>query len=347
MRIKKRNGMRAAVFAAALALTMSMSMTAFAYDGTADNTAVDASAQTATPSETERTGTVTTNGSRLNLRDGSGTDHNIIGQLPNGDTVSVVGEENGWYQVVVPEKTGYVSGQYLTVSEKEVSDSIEADADVEAGDDAGNSESADTESGFPLTPDGNLELVDDVTQESDGKQFITVQSKNDNTFYIVIDRDKDTDNVYFMNLVDEADLMALMEDGEVTLKCTCKTRCEAGNVDTTCPVCKNNMTECTGEEQEKEEETTAEPTVAETEKTESKGSAAPIVMFLLIVVLGAGGAVYYLKFRKPKTDTKGPVDLDDYDFGDEDDEDDVEYVSEDDLPDEDEATDDSNDTDEE
>ena len=344
MRIKKRIGVRAAAFAAALALTMSMSMTAFAYDGSSDSTVADAAVQTATPSETERTGTVTTNGSRLNLRDGSGTDHNIIGQLPNGDTVSVVGEENGWYQVVVPEKTGYVSGQYLTVSEKEVSDSTEADADVEAADDSGNSESGDTESGSPLTPDGNLELVDDVTQESDGKQFITVQSKNDNTFYIVIDRDKDTDNVYFMNLVDEADLMALMEDGEVTLKCTCKTRCEAGNVDTTCPVCKNNMTECTGEEQEKETEVATEPATDETEKTESKGSAAPIIMLLLIVVLGAGGAVYYMKFKKPKTDTKGPVDLDDYDFGDEDDEDDVEYVSEDDLP---EETDDANDNEEE
>ena len=345
MRIKKRIGMRAAAFAAALALATSMSATAFAYDGSSDSTGTDAAAQTATVSQVERTGTITTNGSRLNLRDGSGTDHNIIGQLPNGDTVSVVGEENGWYQVVVPEKTGYVSGQYLTVSEKEVSDSTESGEGTDMTDTSSEAES--TESGSPLTPDGNLELVDDVTQESDGKQFITVQSKNDNTFYIVIDRDKDTDNVYFMNLVDEADLMALMEDGEVTLKCTCKTRCEAGNVDTTCPVCKNNMTECTGEEQEKETEMATEPATDETKKTESKGSAAPIVMLLLIVVLGAGGAVYYLKFRKPKTDTKGPVDLDDYDFGDEDDEDDVEYVSEDDLPDEDEAVDDSNDIDEE
>ncbi len=344
MKIKQSIPMRAAAFAAALALTMSMGVTAFAYDGSSDSTASDASVQTATPSQTERTGTVTTNGSRLNLRDGSGTDHNIIGQLPNGDTVSVVGEENGWYKVVVPEKSGYVSGQYLTVSEKELSDSTESDV---ATDDASDNASSDAESGSPLTPDGNLELVDDVTQESDGKQFITVQSKNDNTFYIVIDRDKDTDNVYFMNLVDEADLMALMEDGEVTLKCTCKTRCEAGNVDTTCPVCKNNMTECTGEEQEKEPETTAEPETSEPEKTESKGSAAPLFGLFLIVVLGAGGAVYYLKFKKPKTDTKGPVDLDDYDFGDEDDEDDVEYVSEDDLPDVDETTDGSNDTDEE
>ena len=347
MIIKKRIGMRAAAFAAALALTMSVSMTAFAYEGGSDSTATDAAVQTATPSETERTGTVTTNGSRLNLRDGSGTEHNIIGQLPNGDTVSVVGEENGWYQVVVPEKSGYVSGQYLTVSEKSVSDDTEVDADA-AGDSASaDSVSADAESGSPLTPDGNLELVDDVTQESDGKQFITVQSKNDNTFYIVIDRDKDTDNVYFMNLVDEADLMALMEDGEVTLKCTCKTRCEAGNVDTTCPVCKNNMTECTGEEQEKETEVATEPATDEIEKTESKGSAAPILMLFLIVILGVGGAVYYLKFKKPKTDTKGPVDLDDYDFGDEDDEDDVEYVSEDDVPDEDEAVDDTDDIDEE
>ena len=345
MRIKKRIGMRAAAFAAALALTVSTGVTAFAYDGSSGSTETDAAAQTATSSPVERTGTVTTNGSRLNLRDGSGIDHNIIGQLPNGDTVSVVGEENGWYQVVVPEKSGYVSGQYLTVSENDANDSTESDADTEAAD--ASTEANSAEIGSPLTPDGNLELVDDVTQEPDGKQFITVQSKNDNTFYIVIDRDKDTDNVYFMNLVDEADLMALMEDGEVTLKCTCKTRCEAGNVDTTCPVCKNNMTECTGEEQEKEVETTAEPTVDETEKTESKGSAAPVMLLLLIVVLGAGGAVYYLKFRKPKTDTKGPVDLDDYDFGDEDDEDDVEYVSEDDLPEEDEATDDSDDIDEE
>ncbi len=343
MKIKQSIPMRAAAFAAALALTMSMGVTAFAYDGSSDSTVSDASVQTATPSQTERTGTVTTNGSRLNLRDGSGTDHNIISQLPNGDTVSVVGEENGWYKVVVPEKSGYVSGQYLTVSENAADNEVDTTATEDA---SGDSTSTDAESGSPLTPDGNLELVDDVTQESDGKQFITVQSKNDNTFYIVIDRDKDTDNVYFMNLVDEADLMALMEDGEVTLKCTCKTRCEAGNVDTTCPVCKNNMTECTGEEQEKETEAVTEPTVDEPEKTENKGSAAPILGLFLIVVLGAGGAVYYLKFKKPKTDTKGPVDLDDYDFGDEDDEDDVEYVSEDDLPDDNEE-DDSNDTDEE
>lgn len=342
MKTKKRIPMRVAALAAILALTMSMSVTAFAYDGSSETVGMDTSAQTATPSQAERSGTVTTNGGRLNLRDGNSTDHNIIGQLPCGDSVTVIGEENGWYKVVVPEKTGYVSGQYLTVHEKSADNAADTST---TEDDVGDSTSTDTESGSPLTPDGNMELVDDVTQESDGKQFITVQSKNDNTFYIVIDRDKDGDNVYFMNLVDEADLMALTEDGEITAKCTCKTRCEAGNVDATCPVCKNNMTECTGEEQEKEIEATTELAAKEAEKTESKGSVAPILVLLLIVVLGAGGAVYYLKFRKPKADTKGAVDLDDYDFGDEENEDDVEYVSEDDLQENDETIDDSNDTD--
>ena len=334
MRTEKRIRRGAAAFAAAFALMTAMSVPALAYDGSSDtSTQTETSTVTATTettTEIEQIGTVTTQGGRLNLRDGGSTDYNIIGQLACGDTVTVLSEEKGWYKVIVHEKTGYVSGQYLTVS-----DSTSGTATV-------TTDTQETASS-PLTPDGNLELVDDVTQESDGKQFITVQSKNDNTFYIVIDRDKDTDNVYFMNLVDEADLMALMEDGEVTVKCTCKTRCEAGDVDTTCPVCKNNMVECTGVEEEKEAEATKEPTTEDTEKTESKGSSAPILLILLIVGLGAGGAVYYLKFKKPKTDTKGPVDLDDYDFGD-DDEDDTEYVTEDDLP---EKTDDANDSEEE
>ena len=67
-----------------------------------------------------------------------------------------------------------------------------------------------------LTPEGNLTLVDDYhTNYSDGsgQQFITLVSKSGNTFYLVIDRnDKGENTVHFMNLVDEADLLSLMED---------------------------------------------------------------------------------------------------------------------------------------
>ena len=57
-------------------------------------------------------------------------------------------------------------------------------------------------------------------------------------------------------------------------------------------------------------------------------------LLLLIAGLGAGGAVYWFKFRKQKPDTKGPDDLDDYDFGDDDEDDEEEYVIEDDQPEE-------------
>ena len=69
-----------------------------------------------------------------------------------------------------------------------------------------------------LTPEGNLTLVDDYhTDYSDGsgQQFITLVSKSGNTFYLVIDRNaKGQQTVHFMNLVDEADLLALMEEEE-------------------------------------------------------------------------------------------------------------------------------------
>ena len=68
----------------------------------------------------------------------------------------------------------------------------------------------------PLTSDGNLTLVDDVQENLSGNlQFLTVRTKAGNTFYLIVDRSADQNNVHFLNLVDEADLLALLkqEDG--------------------------------------------------------------------------------------------------------------------------------------
>ena len=79
-----------------------------------------------------------------------------------------------------------------------------------------------------LTPEGNLTLVDDYhTSYSDGsgQQFITLVSKSGNTFYLVIDRNAKGENtVHFMNLVDEADLLSLMEEEDAEVSSWCKHR---------------------------------------------------------------------------------------------------------------------------
>ena len=162
----------------------------------------------------------------------------------------------------------------------------------------------------PLTPKGNATLVDDF---GGNKQLITVTTKGGNYFYILIDRAAEGEQtVHFLNQVDEADLMALTETGEATKKpevCNCTEKCEAGKVNVSCPVCKDNMTACSGKEAEPE---TEEPP----ELPKEKGNAGGLVLFLVVALLGGGGAFYYFKFMKPKQNVKGGTDLEDFDFDD-------------------------------
>lgn len=180
------------------------------------------------------------------------------------------------------------------------------------------------EDGTGFTQNGNSVTRDLLYDKYSNKQFITIETRNGETFYLVIDYDKPLDEegeryeTYFLNLVDEADLLALVEGDKQTPVCSCTTKCEAGAVNTSCEVCKTNMTECTGKEKvvEKVPDTTSEPEIEPEPEKKSSGGA---VALLLLLLLGGGFALYWFKFRKKKPDAKGPVDLDDYDYGEEDD----------------------------
>lgn len=131
----------------------------------------------------------------------------------------------------------------------------------------------------PLTPDGNLTLVDDFgSMEAGGKQFITVVTKSGNYFYIIIDRDDEGDEtVHFLNMVDEADLLRLMDEEEVETYM-------------------KSMTE-----KEELPSPTPQPTVAPVEEApKEEENAAPIGSIVLLLLLAGGGAAGYVYYTGKK-----------------------------------------------
>ena len=155
----------------------------------------------------------------------------------------------------------------------------------------------------PLTPDGNLEIVDDILH--DDKQFITVTSRSGAEFYIVIDRSRDSDNVYFLNQVDDVDLFALLEENS-SANCSCKEKCVVGTVNSDCLVCRMDMKSCAGKSVEtKVEQTTSDSEPAETVKKQN------ILPVILIVGVIGGAIIGFLKLRKNKPKAASVPDFDD------------------------------------
>ena len=149
----------------------------------------------------------------------------------------------------------------------------------------------------PLTPDGNLELVDDYGSiQAGGKQFITVVTKSGNYFYIIIDRDDHgNENVHFLNMVDESDLLALMDDEQVE---------EYMN--------KTGVGEKDGQETVVEDVTETEVKEPEVEdpKPVKKNNSGMIVIVLLVIGGAAGGYFYITKAKNKKPAKNSDVDPD-------------------------------------
>ena len=142
----------------------------------------------------------------------------------------------------------------------------------------------------PFTPEGTGTVVDNAT-DGDGKEFFTITTPSENVFYLIIDRQRNGQNVYFLNAVTEKDLLALAEKDP--------------EPDVTEPV------------MEPEPETEP-PTEPEPEPEPEKTSGFPMGNILMIaaVLLAGGGAGYYFKVYRPKHEVPD-MDDEEYDYEDE------------------------------
>jgi len=165
----------------------------------------------------------------------------------------------------------------------------------------------------PFTPAGQASVVDQAS-DSDGKDFYTFTTPEGNVFYLIIDHQRDSDNVYFLNAVTENDLLALAESSG---------NGNGGAIPTPDPV------------------PTPDPTPTPDPEPPAKESGGNGTMiFILIAIIAIGGAGYYIKIVRPKQQAGVADDEDDFEDEDDseemelsdEDEDDYDYPTEEDEP---------------
>ena len=173
-------------------------------------------------------------------------------------------------------------------------------------------EATEPDAGF--TEDGSFVTRDLLYDEHTNKQFITVQTSGGNTFYIIIDYDKPVDEdgeqyqTYFLSVVDEADLLAAAEAAGIELPvCECTDKCMAGAVNTDCPVCATNMTECAGAAPVVEPTADPEPMDdPEPEQPKEENNSTGTIILIVAVALIGGVGAWYFKIYRPKKQADQP-----------------------------------------
>ena len=177
---------------------------------------------------------------------------------------------------------------------------------------SGTSTSSET-SLKPLTPDGTGTVIDNVTNE-DGKEFFTITTPSKHVFYLIIDRQKNAENVYFLDAVTDKDLLALAKSDNEDVSGSSSSKTVSAPETSSAP-------------------TASTPTVSSVSRPEKQNNSAGIAAVAVLAAVLVGAAVWFFKFRKPGKKDKNTPDPDDYDYADDGDEE-SESEDEPDSPDE-------------
>lgn len=166
-----------------------------------------------------------------------------------------------------------------------------------------------TEAGTAFSVPGTATLQDSITDGS-SKEFYTIRTANNNTFYLVIDKSATSNNVYMLSAVDENDLTEFLSDEELEALKDSAQNSKTGVV----------LPESTKESVD--EESSAVPEVTKPAEQKKTSSMKTVMTTILLLALGAVGAYYYFKIYKPgrpKEDDGENQGMEQEDFPDEED----------------------------
>lgn len=174
-------------------------------------------------------------------------------------------------------QTDTTSGTKKSKTKSNSSKSTDNDSQS-ASSDGASSDDEDVVDENAFTTPGNATLGD-MIKSSGSKDFYTIRTDNDNTFYLVIDHSGNMDNVYMLSAIDENDLKEFLEESE------------------------ENSGSIVLPENEQPDTTEVAP---ETPEKEPESSRLPGIISLVLLI--AGGITGLVLFRKYRRDAEEPED---------------------------------------
>ena len=159
-----------------------------------------------------------------------------------------------------------------------------------------NSSEQNSTTAEPFSVSGTGTLVDRAT-DADGKEFYTIETESGNVFYLIVDASGNSDNVYFLNAVTEAELLSLVEKSGQTVE----PAPIAPSPEPDIPQAPLDTTD---------QETDTQPSEQEPSEPPAKNNGG-LWGILIVLVVAAGAALYFFKFKKPKTSVTDETDSED------------------------------------